>query len=190
MIEISIDYQGLWAGLSQKPYRDAAVVRVARRLLKTIVSDFARRTGRESLDFRFSDSAKGALSLSTRSAKYEKRQIKVLGRPRPFFSPKRKLAHMQNVIRVPGIGHNVTNRNLGVGSVAVRLTLPGARALNATRKGNKNYAAEFLNLTRPGQYGYDAVSQQWIRQSFAKLFPQALADALRRAPRKRLKAVA
>lgn len=199
MIEINIDYNGLWAGLSDKPYREKTVIRVARATLKEVMVEFANRKGRASLDFRFTDAAFSVLDLAPRSEKYQKRQKRVLGRVRPFFSPTRKSAHMQNIIRIPDVGHRVALRNFGKGGegiIVTRLSLPGARPLNAAslRKGRRptgrslGYASEFLNLTRPGTAGFDGVSARWIRMEFAERFPSRLKEALRRKPRKKVKA--
>lgn len=201
MFELDLDYQGLWAGLTDKPFREKTVISLARRCLRQTMVEFGQRTGRESLEFRFTDKAWGALNLTPRSAKYQKRQKSVLGRVRPFFSPRRRVAHMQTIMRIPGPGHRVSLRNFGEGSegiIAGRMRLPGARALNAasSKKGGSGsgtglgYAGEFLNLTRPGAPGYDAPSARWIRLRFAELMRQGIQRGLRQKSRRKKKVTA
>lgn len=179
MFEISIEALGSWALLTDgRTVRARVIYTVARRALRMALSKFATQSGRNSLMFRFADAAFSELNLVPRSPAYQKAQTRILGRIRPFFSPKRKADHMQFIIRTPGYGHRLQAENNGMESVMVKLLLPGARVLNFTKR-----AGEFLNLSRGG-FGYDADSARWLKAEFQRIFFREMETELNR-PRRR-----
>lgn len=184
MYEISFTATGVvaWA-LEEAGVRAARIKAIARATLKQAESEFATRSGRESLDFRFTDQAGSSLNLGQRSSRYQAAQRRILGRVRPFFSPKRKVAHMQNIVRIEGPGHRVSLVNGGSSfEVRARLTVTGARILNFTRR-----VKEFVNLTRGGP-GYDPTSAKWLQNRWVELAHAALwAEIANRVGPKQLK---
>ncbi|MBA3685243.1 MAG: hypothetical protein H0W72_08385 [Planctomycetes bacterium] len=177
MIGIEILKSGFWALLADAG-RDRDIRTIARQAVKQATQEFATRTGRESLDFRFSDKAFGPLQLKPRSVKYRKRQTSLFGRALPFTSPRRKVGHMRDLVRLPVAGHRVSNKNGGSGDVVAQLTVTGARILNR----RPEYRAEFLNLNRGGR-GQDATSARWITGRAIDLMRRYLQEFLTRPRR-------
>lgn len=184
MFEISMTANGVLAAcLEDAGVRAARIKAIARTCARQVLGEFAARTGRESLDFRFSDQAFTALRLASRSKGYQKQQVNRLGRVRPFYSPTDKEGHMATLVRVVGPGHRVSAvNNTPSTEVRTRLFVNGARILNF----HPQYAREFLNISGSGP-GADPQSGQWIQRRFGEVFPAALFAELQSAKAKKLK---
>lgn len=124
---------------------------------------------------RFKPQAFTRFGFTERSAGYQRRQMRILGELRPFYSPRSlnwiKVAqaiakpsatgiqsalrsmsrfskpHLRDQISLPGIGHNITTS--GTKRIRIQLTYRAARALNA----HPFAAAEFRDLARGGTAG-------------------------------------
>lgn len=109
---------------------------------------------------RGSERAWDALRLTPRSEQYQKRQRKVFGKTLPYRSPKSNGVHMMNIIDRPGIGWNA--KATGRDPVVVKITFPGARALNlfSAKSGKQIYKDEFLQLNEQAKDEGSAVSMR------------------------------
>lgn len=180
MFQIRIKVRGLFGYAKQTASkRRQGLAVIVKSAQVQAFTEYATGRLRPSLRDRLMPAAFGVYGFKKREAKYQRRQIKVLGTIRPYYSPRRpnllkvtqaivsgkalaivratqdvavRQAHMADILRRPGSGYNVVSR--GKTSVKTRLTLPGAKILNKLGSTGAIYRAQLLDLTLGG--GRDA----------------------------------
>ncbi len=178
MIRFTLTAKGLLQ-LAIKPDRDQLVSEIERDVWVQTLREYVTGTmpGPASANVldRFKPSAFTRFGFTARSQGYQRRQLRILGQLRPFFSPRslnwlkvaqaltkpsasgiqgalRSMArqakpHMRDQITIPGVGHNISVS--GSKQIKVTLTYRAARPLNA----RPYFAAEFRDLARGGTFG-------------------------------------
>lgn len=159
-----LEASGIWAWLDSEP--DTRRGRTVRNLAKKashqawdeFVSGKLPKDTDGGLKLRFSPRAWDALGLTARSAKYERYKAKKLGgRNLPYTSPN-KGSHMRDLLGIKGPGYQLANIRDEGGTVTTKLSLPGARMLNAIKKPKGAiYRAEFLQLSARAKHQGDAI---------------------------------
>ncbi len=175
MIRCTLTAKGVFE-LAARGDRDRLVADAARdawvQTLREYVTGTMPALGGANILDRFKPSAFTRFGFSARSEGYQRRQLRILGEIRPFYSPRAlnwlKVAqaltkpsassiqsalrsmsrqmkpHMRDTITIPGVGHSITTS--GAKKVRITLRYPAARPLNA-----KPFAArEFRDLRRGG----------------------------------------
>lgn len=194
MIRCTLTAKGLFE-LAIRADRDRLVAEAARDAWVQALHEYATGTmpgpaGANILD-RFKPSAFTRFGFTARSQGYQRRQMRILGELRPFYSPRtlnwlkvaqaltkpsaggiqsalRSMArqskpHMRDQITIPGVGHNIAVS--GAKKIKIKLSYPAARQLNY----RPYFAAEFSDLKRGGTFGR-------LRMRAKKLFNRRFAE--------------
>lgn len=202
MINIAWTAKGVF---SLKPGQaDAVLIQASTTVLNSAMYEWATGVGPVAthLKDRMAPTAFTVYGFTKRSAKYQTKQMKAHGIIRPYFSPRRidisallvgtlkgnlqmvlsqaqrmsKAPHMANLITKPGIGFTLTTK-ARARLVTVKITYPGARALNAGGAKNAIYRTELADWSKGGSRDAKAViarAQQVFSDAFekqAKLIP-------------------
>lgn len=159
-----LEASGLWAWLDAEP--DTRRGRTVRTLAKQashqawdeFVAGKLPKDHDGGLKMRFSPRAWDALGLTARGAKYERhKQKKLGGRNLPYTSPHSGV-HMRDMLGIKGPGYQLANVRDEGGTVTTKMSLPGARILNAIKKPKGAiYRAEFLQLSARAKHQGDAI---------------------------------
>ncbi len=199
---------GIFAWLKQRGQSkiESDVGTITRGAQQQALREWVTRRTSPSLSDRFKPSAFGIYGFTPRSDKYQRRQIKVLGKPTPYLSPRRRnygslakavsnpkasamsilraaqqiaksSVHMRDLVRIPGGGYSIQPGGGGARAVTTVLKMPGARILNKGGSRNEPYRKQLLDLTLGG--GRDA---NWIVHRTNDLIIQALKRAYGSAP--------
>lgn len=189
MIELKVHTQGCYTAMRDPRYL-ARMRTITRKAHKLTISKYMRGTKSPTFVDRF-DYARGArFQFTRRDPAYERRQARVLGRPRPYYSPTKRgtfgTGHLANMVRLEGRGHRIRAVNTDRTEVRTRMTYPAARILNflSKRGDGPKYRAEFLRFDHPSHQQ----DVKLIYEGVAALIVGEQAKAFRAGERRHLRA--